>query len=66
MVVASETFKNELSGYNKQLSQPYLTDKDVSENLIQEAYERLGKDVKATHILLKLKISHTTLWNRTF
>ncbi|MFN0190190.1 MAG: peptidylprolyl isomerase [Bacteroidia bacterium] len=50
----SETFKNELSGYNKQLAQPYLTDKDVSENLIQEAYERLGKDVKASHVLLKV------------
>jgi len=50
----SENFISELSGYKKQLSQPYLTDKDVSENLVMEAYERLGKDVKATHILLKL------------
>lgn len=50
----SESFKSELSGYNKQLAQPYLTDKEVSENLIMEAYERLGKDVKAAHILLKL------------
>ncbi|MBK7964167.1 MAG: peptidylprolyl isomerase [Bacteroidetes bacterium] len=54
MMDTSETFKNELSGYNKQLAQPYLTDKEVSENLVQEAYERLGKDVKASHILLKL------------
>jgi peptidyl-prolyl cis-trans isomerase SurA len=54
MMDTSETFKNELSGYNKQLAQPYLTDKDVNENLVQEAYERLGKDVKASHILLKL------------
>ena len=41
----SETFRSELSGYRKQLAQPYLNDKEVSENLIREAYERLGKDV---------------------
>ena len=50
----SETFRSELSGYRKQLAQPYLTDKEVSESLIREAYERLGKDVKASHILLKV------------
>ncbi|MBK7888398.1 MAG: peptidylprolyl isomerase [Bacteroidetes bacterium] len=48
------TFQSELAGYRKQLAQPYLTDKEVSENLIREAYERLKKDVKASHILLKL------------
>ncbi|MBL7923585.1 MAG: peptidylprolyl isomerase [Bacteroidia bacterium] len=50
----SENFKSELAGYKKQLAQPYLTDKEVSESLIREAYERLGKDVKASHILLKV------------
>lgn len=50
----SETFINELSGYRKQLAQPYLTDKEVSENLIREAYERLKKDVHASHILIKV------------
>ncbi len=50
----SETFQSELSGYRKQLAQPYLNDKEVSESLIREAYERLGKDVKASHILIKV------------
>ena len=50
----SETFKSELAGYRKQLAQPYLTDKEVNESLIREAYERLNKDVRASHILLKL------------
>lgn len=50
----SETFITELAGYRKQLAQPYLTDKEVSENLIKEAYERLKKDVHASHILLKV------------
>ena len=50
----SETFKSELAGYRKQLAAPYLTDKDVSESLVLEAYNRLSKDVRASHILLKL------------
>jgi peptidyl-prolyl cis-trans isomerase SurA len=50
----SETFRSELTGYRKQLAQPYLNDKEVSESLIREAYERLGKDVKASHILIKV------------
>ncbi|MFM2155460.1 MAG: hypothetical protein RL516_209 [Bacteroidota bacterium] len=49
----SETFKTELAGYRKQLAQPYLTDKNVSEQLIQEAYNRLKNDVRASHILIK-------------
>jgi peptidyl-prolyl cis-trans isomerase SurA len=49
------TFINELAGYRKQLAQPYLTDKDVSENLVREAYDRLKKDVHASHILIQVK-----------
>lgn len=51
----SESFITELSGYRKQLSQPYLTDKEVSESLLKEAYNRLLYDVKASHILLQVK-----------
>jgi peptidyl-prolyl cis-trans isomerase SurA len=50
----SESFKTELAGYRKQLAQPYLTDKEVSEQLIREAYDRLNKDVRVSHILIKL------------
>lgn len=50
----SETFISELAGYRKQLAQPYLTDKEVGEQLIREAYDRLNKDVRASHILIKL------------
>lgn len=49
----SAAFINELNGYKKQLAQPYLTDKDVSEALIKEAYDRMQKDVRASHILVK-------------
>lgn len=47
-------FINELAGYRKQLAQPYLTDREVTESLIKEAYERMGEDVKASHILINL------------
>lgn len=47
------SFKEELDGYRKQLAQPYLTDKDVNENLLKEAYERLQSDVRASHLLVK-------------
>jgi peptidyl-prolyl cis-trans isomerase SurA len=48
------TFKNELSGYRRQLAEPYLRDKDVNEMLIQEAYERSKTDVHASHILISV------------
>jgi peptidyl-prolyl cis-trans isomerase SurA len=55
MMDTSATFVTELSGYRKQLAQPYLTDKEVSENLLREAYDRLKKDVHASHILIQVK-----------
>lgn len=50
----SAAFKNELEGYRKQLAQPYLTDNEVNEKLLKEAYERLQTDVRASHILVKV------------
>jgi peptidyl-prolyl cis-trans isomerase SurA len=47
-------FKNELKGYRRQLAQPYLTDKEVNEQLIEEAYNRMKTDVRASHILISL------------
>ncbi len=46
-------FKNELEGYRKQLAAPYLTDNEVNDKLLKEAYERMKKDVRASHILIK-------------
>lgn len=45
-------FVRELATYRKQLSQPYLTDKEVTEKLIAEAYARSKKEVRASHILI--------------
>jgi peptidyl-prolyl cis-trans isomerase SurA len=46
-------FVNEFAGYRKQLARPYLSDNEVTEKLINEAYERMQTDVKARHILVR-------------
>ena len=49
-------FTQELEGYRKQLAQPYLSDREVTEKLIEEAYERMKYDIKAAHILVKVTL----------
>lgn len=44
--------QNELGGYKKQLAKSYLTDKEVTDKLVKEAYERKKKDVRVSHILV--------------
>lgn len=46
------TFKKELSGYRKQLAAPYLTDKEVNDRLIKEAFDRSRVEIRASHILV--------------
>ena len=46
--------RTELAGYRKTLSLPYLTDKIENEKLITECYERLKKEIRASHILIKV------------
>ncbi|MEN0006575.1 MAG: peptidylprolyl isomerase [Bacteroidota bacterium] len=44
----------ELQGYRRQLADSYLMDKEVTDRLIAEAYERSKQDVDISHILVKL------------
>lgn len=46
--------KKELDGYRKQLAQPYLIDSTQNKALVQQAYERMKTEVRASHILVKL------------
>ncbi|QQS30090.1 MAG: peptidylprolyl isomerase [Sphingobacteriales bacterium] len=46
--------KSQISDYYKQLAKTYLYDKDISEQLMREAYERMKTEVKTAHILVKL------------
>ncbi|MBC8083677.1 MAG: peptidylprolyl isomerase, partial [Hymenobacter sp.] len=50
----TQAFKQELNGYKQQLAQPYLTEKSVTDQLVREAYERMSKEVNASHILVRL------------
>ncbi|MEZ4850884.1 MAG: peptidylprolyl isomerase [Bacteroidia bacterium] len=47
-------FKQEFNSYRKQLAQPYLSAKEVEEELIKEAYERSGYLVNASHLLINV------------
>lgn len=42
----------ELEGYRRQLADSYLIDREVTEQLIQEVYERKQQDVDISHILI--------------
>ena len=53
------SFIRELDGYRKQLSKPYLTDREISEELLREAYERLKYEVSASHILIQINDNDT-------
>ncbi|MFM8565818.1 MAG: peptidylprolyl isomerase [Bacteroidota bacterium] len=46
------SFEAEYDGYYKQLLKPYLTDKSVDARLVDEAYERMQFDVRASHIMV--------------
>jgi peptidyl-prolyl cis-trans isomerase SurA len=47
-------YKREFESYKKQLSKNYLSDSNVTDALIKEAYNRSTQDIKASHILVRL------------
>ncbi|GGD84103.1 peptidylprolyl isomerase [Planktosalinus lacus] len=47
-------FQKELNTYKNQLSQNYLFQQEITEELIQEAYDRLTEEVNANHILIRV------------
>lgn len=49
----SDKFKKELAGYRKQLAKPFLSSDDITDELLQEAYQRKLKDIRASHILIR-------------
>jgi len=49
----SKKFQRELAGYRKQLAKPFMSSDDITDELLQEAYERAQKDIRASHILIR-------------
>ena len=45
-------YQNELKGYRAQLAKNYFTDSKVTNELVQEGYNRYKKEIKAAHILI--------------
>ena len=45
----------ELRSYKNQLTQNYLTDKNVTDELVLEAYDRTLNEVKAQHVLVRVE-----------
>jgi len=48
-------FVKEYEDSRQQLIQSYLTDKNISEKLIQEGYERLKEEVNVSHLLIEVE-----------
>ena len=48
------SFISELEGYRKQLAKPYLKNNDFDGPMLAEAYERMLKDINASHILISV------------
>ena len=49
-----ESYKKELESYKNQLASGYLTDNKVTNELVEEAYERTQYEVEARHVLIRL------------
>lgn len=50
----NSAYLNELKSYRAQLSKNYVTDTKVTKELIEEAYKRSLKEIRASHILFTL------------
>lgn len=48
-------FSSELNRYREQLARPYFRDESVTEQMVEEAYERMQYDIRASHILIALE-----------
>jgi len=47
--------KKELEGYKRQLATPYLIDSVENRYLVEQAYERIKTEVRASHILVRVE-----------
>src|SRR5690606_23797433 len=49
------SYIRELASYKQQLAQSFITDNQVTEALVEEAYNRILNEVEASHILVRLE-----------
>lgn len=48
------SLKAELEGYRRQLADSYLIDREVTDRLVKELYDRVQQDVDISHILIEI------------
>lgn len=48
-------FIKELNTYKEELRKPFVAETDLLDKLVREAYDRLGWEIKASHILINVK-----------
>lgn len=48
------SYLRELNTYKKQLAKNFIYDNKVTDELVEEAYERISYEIKANHILIKI------------
>ncbi len=48
------SLQQELAGYRQQLANSYLTDKEVTDRLVKELYDRSQKDIDMSHIMVSI------------
>jgi len=65
----TQAFKEELATYREQLAQNFLNDRAVTDHLIQEAYQRMQYDIRASHIVVSVNrhaqpADTLAAWNR--
>jgi peptidyl-prolyl cis-trans isomerase SurA len=58
------TLQKELAGYRQQLANSYLVDKEVTDRLANEAYERSKTEVDISHIMVALSPTASSLEER--
>ena len=54
-----KSYLREFGNYKSQLTKGYMTDNEVTDKLVKEAYQRSIQDVKASHVLVRINESET-------
>lgn len=52
--------RSELNDYKGQLARTYLSDKQVTQDLVKQAYDRMKEEVKVAHILVAVRPNEDT------
>lgn len=52
-IADSETFVNEYAGYRRDLSEPYMTNKEVRDSLVRNIYDRMMTEIDVSHIMVE-------------